>query len=262
MQFDEIRVSAAQGSDFVIPESWCQGRTVYGGLSAALLCDAVSKGIGQDRRLRYLNISFLKPLEANKPFRLNMEEVSAGRTVTVRSGQIVQDGVTRVAAQANFVAKLDSQFEVETFTPPSLKSWDAEGVKGIRGSNVPAYTQFIDFRFATEGLPFQGTGVTELGGWMRFNEAPETMSECHLVCLIDAWPPVPVSYYERVVPLSTINWEIVFVESVDGVDGNQFLGYMARLNFFRDGYGSSTADIWTPDGRCLAKSQQTFVIYG
>ena len=219
-------------------------------------------GIRDDLRLRYLSISFLKPLEANKPFEITMEEISAGRTVTVRSGRIVQDGVTRVAANSNFVAKLESQVEVETFTPPSLKPWDEEGVIRLHGPGSPVFTRYIDFRAALGGLPFQGNGNPELGGWMRFDQTPETFSEAHLVCLIDAWPPVPVSYYKSPVPLSSINWEIHFAEPLNDTDSDQFLGYFARLNFFSNGYGSATANIWAPDGRYLARSQQTFVIYG
>ena len=262
MTFDEIRAIASSGNDVVVPASWGQGRTVYGGLSAGLLCDAVSKGIGPDRRLRYLKISFLKPLEADSAFSLQMEEVSEGRTLTVRSGQIVQGGVVRVAAKANFVARLESQVEVETFEPPTMRPWDADGVARVRGPGVPAFTQFVDFRAAAGGLPFQGKGVPELGGWMRFEQAPDSISKSHLVCLIDAWPPVPASYYNRAVPLSTINWVVHFAEPLDGIRGEDFLGYLARLNFFKDGYGSSSADIWAPDGRLLAKSYQTFVIYG
>lgn len=64
------------------------------------------------------------------------------------------------------------------------------------------------------------------------------------------------------VPLSTINWGIHFAAPLDGVRGDDFLAYLARVNIFRDGYGSSAADISAPDGRLLAKSYQTFVIYG
>jgi acyl-CoA thioesterase len=114
----------------------------------------------------------------------------------------------------------------------------------------------------TKGLPFQGSEVPELGGWMRFDVAPDTVTKSHLVCLIDSFPPAPMTYYDRVVPLSTVNWGIHFAEPLDGVSGEDFLGYLARVNFLKDGYGSSAADIWAPDGRLLAKSYQTFVIYG
>ncbi len=262
MLFDEIRALAATHDDVVVPASWAQGRTVYGGLSAGLLCDAVSQGVDPDRRLRYLKVGFLRPLEAEKPFRIEMEEVSAGRTVVVRSAQIVQDDVARVAVQANFVTRLESQVEIEVFRPPAIKHWDDEGALQMRGPALPAFTQFIDFHVTTEGLPFQGTETSELGGWMRFETAPDALTKSHLVCLIDVWPPAPVPHFDRVVPLSTVNWGIHFAEPLDGIRGDDYLGYLARTNFFKDGYGSSTADIWAPDGRLLARSYQTFVIYG
>ncbi len=262
MQFDEIRAAALASNEVVVPASWAQGRTVYGGLSAGLLCDAVSEGVDPDRRLRYLKVGFLKPLETEKSCRIEMEDVSAGRTVVVRTARIIQDDVARVTAQANFVTRLESDIEIETFRPPTLKPWDAEGALRMRGPGLPAFTRFIDFHATTEGLPFHGSEIPEIGGWMRFESAPDTITKSHLVCLIDAWPPAAVTHYDRVVPLSTINWGIHFAEPLDGVDGSDFLGYLARVNFFRDGYGSSTADIWAPDGRLLAKSYQTFVIYG
>ena len=262
MLFEEIRALAAAHDDVVVPATWAQGRTVYGGLSAGLLCDAVSRGVDPAYRLRYLKVGFLKPLVAEEPFRIEMEEISAGRTVVFRSAEIIQDGAARVIAQANFVTRLESEVEIQTFRPPTLKPPSAPGTVHMRGPGTPSFTQFIDFYATTEGVPFQGHEVPELGGWMRFEETPANITKSHLVCLIDCWPPAPVPYYERVVPLSTISWGIHFAEPLDGVHGDDFLGYLARVNFFSDGYGSSTADIWAPDGRLLAKSYQTFVIYG
>ena len=262
MLYDEIMAEAVANGEVVVPASWAQGRTVYGGLSAGLLCNAASQGVDPNRRLRYLKVSFLKPLETEKPFRIETEEVSTGRTVAVRSAQIIQDDVPRVIVQANFVARMESQIEVETFRPPALQPWNAEGAMRIRGPGAPEFTQFIDFRLTTPGLPFQGSEIPELGGWMRFDTAPDTITKSHLVCLIDAWPPAPVTYLNRVAPMSSVNWGIHFAEPLDGIHGEDFLGYLARVNFFKDGYGSSSADIWAPDGRLLAKSYQTFVIYG
>ncbi len=262
MLFDELRLKVAKSDAAVVPAEWAQGRTVYGGVSAGLLCDAVSRGMDPDRRLRSLDVRFLRPLEAGQPFAIETNEESAGRTVVARSARIMQDGTPRVSLQASFITGLESRIEIGTFRPPTLRPWNAEGTMKMRGPGFPAFTRFIDFHTTTEGLPFRGSEVPELGGWMRFMTAPDIMSTPHLVCLIDAWPPAPVPYYERIVPLSTINWSVHFAEPLDGVSGEDFLGYLARVNFFADGYGSSAADIWAPDGRLLAKSYQTFVIYG
>jgi acyl-CoA thioesterase len=262
MLFDEIRAIAASGDEVTVPASWAQGRTVYGGLSAGLLCDALAQDIEPDRRLRYLKVGYLRPLQTEKPFRIEVEEIAAGRTVVVRSAQAIQDGAARVTAQANFVTRLESRVDIETFRPPGLRPWNAAGAMQMRGPGSPAFTQHIDFHLTTEGLPFHGHEVPELGGWMRFGTAPGTMTKSHLVCLIDAWPPAPVAYYEQVVPLSTVSWGIHFAEPLDGVLGEDFLGYLARVNFFKDGFGSTSADIWAADGRLLAKSYQTFLIFG
>ncbi|MEO1576172.1 MAG: thioesterase family protein, partial [Pseudomonadota bacterium] len=124
------------------------------------------------------------------------------------------------------------------------------------------FTQHMDFWAMTDGVPFQGHEVPELGGWMRFDHGPAVFTPSHLVCLTDTWPPAAVPYLRKVVPMSSINWVMHFAAPLDDIRGDDYLGYLARVNFFKDGYGSSAADIWAPDGRLLATSYQTFVIYG
>ena len=262
MLFDELRTEAAERNEISAPPSWAQGRTVYGGLSAGLLCDAVSRGVDPARRLRYLKVAFLRPLEVEKPFRIGTEHVSEGRTLTVRSGHISQEGTVRVTVQATYVTPLESRVEIETFSPPAIRPIGAEGAIQMRGPHLPAFTRYFDFHVTTDGLPFQGKQVPELGGWMRFDTPPRTFAKSHLVCLIDSWPPASSPCYPDFVPLSSINWGIHFAEPLDGITGEDYLGYLARVNFQKDGYGSSAADIWAPDGRLLAKSFQTFVMFG
>ncbi len=262
MLFDELRAQARDMRAASVPASWAQGRTVYGGLSAGLLCDALCREIDPARRLRYLEVGFLKPLEAEMPFQVETKERSAGRTVVVRTGRIVQDGIPRVTAQANFIRQLESSVSVDRFEAPGLPRRGAPGTFPMRGPHLPAFTQHFDFVAATGVLPFQGHAQPDLGGWMRFEVPPEVFTKAHLVCLIDTWPPAPSPCYERMVPLSTINWGIHFAEPLDGIGGDDDLGYLARTSFFKDGYGSSTADVWAPDGRLLAKSYQTFLFYG
>ncbi len=132
----------------------------------------------------------------------------------------------------------------------------------MRGPQLPAFTCHFDFYVTTGGLPFQGHEASDMGGWMRFEKPPEAFLKPHLVCLIDCWPPAPSPRFDGFVPLSTVNWGIHFAEPLDGIGGADYLGYRAQTNFLKDGYGSSTADVWAPDGRRVARSFQTFLIYG
>ena len=262
MTFDEIRQTALQSDDISVPASWVQGRTVFGGVSAGLLADAVSSDVDATYRLRYLKVGFLKPLAPEQPFCIDVDTVSSGRTVIVRTATLRQGDVVCVSAQANLIARIDSNVVIEPFAPPSLRPPGAEGTLHMRGPLFPTFTQHIDFHATTSGLPFHGGDDPTLGGWMRFETPPERLTNAHLVCLIDVWPPVPVTHYDRIVPLSSVTWGIHFAAPIDDVAGDDYLGYLATANFFRDGYGSSAADIWSTDGRLLAKSYQTFVIYG
>jgi hypothetical protein len=45
-------------------------------------------------------------------------------------------------------------------------------------------------------------------------------------------------------------------------DVNDYLGYHSVAEFNEGGISSSSAYIWRPDGRLLAKSVQTNIIYG
>lgn len=259
MLFDELLKQARAAGRLTVPASWAQGRTVYGGLSAALLCDAMSRET--QRPLRYLKTGFLKPLEVEKPFQIRMEEVSGGRTLQVRTAEIIQEGTVRVTSQAHFVAPLESKIEIETFSAPRLENVGSPHTVPLRNDETPAFLRYFDNHVATAGLPFRGHAISELGGWMRFRDPPRQWSASHLVCAIDAWPPAPAPHLEKPANMSTISWGIHFAEPVDGLDPAAFIAYLARVNFFRDGFGSSTADVWDPSGRLLAKSYQTFVIY-
>ena len=108
MLFDEIRAAAATGADLSVPPSWGQGRTVYGGLSAALATDRLADGVDPAYPLRYLNVNFLKPLAPDTPFRIDVVEVTTGRTIITRSASVVQDDIARVTVKANFVTALEN----------------------------------------------------------------------------------------------------------------------------------------------------------
>lgn len=259
MRFEEILSQSRESSRLTLPDSWAQGRTIYGGLSAALLCDSMSRTT--DRSLRYLKTGFLKPLVAEKPFEILTRTVSEGRTLKVSSADIIQDDVVRVTSQAHFVAPLDSSIEIDTFNAPELKPFDCADAVVLKSPPAPACIRYFDIRVTTDSVPFGGGNTPELGGWMRFQDAPEQFSAAHLVCAIDSWPPAPSTFLKKPAPMSTISWGIHFAGPAEQQDPNAYLGYLARINFFKDGFGSSTADIWNKDGRLLAKSYQTFVVY-
>ena len=54
-----------------VPKDWSQGRTVFGGLSAAMLYSAAREYIEEDRPLRSMTTNFVGPLLFDTPFQIN-----------------------------------------------------------------------------------------------------------------------------------------------------------------------------------------------
>ena len=88
------------------------------------------------------------------------------------------------------------------------------------------------------------------------------LTDSHLVCIIDSWPPTAAPHYEGFKPLSTISWGIHFAEPVSEVNPREHLGYLSKVNFGKNGLSSSEAEVWSPAGKLIARSFQTNIIYG
>ena len=260
MQIDEILSAIRAGQEVQIPDSWAQGRTTFGGLTAAILCEATAKDTDPARPLRNFEIVFTRPLEAQKPFEIEVETLANGKTVTIKTARIIQEGKMRASARADYVLPLQSSVTIDTFKLPQLQA-KATSIH-MKGGHLPIFMQHFDNHLATKALPFSGQAVPETGGWMKFKNAPEKMTNALLICLIDSWPPTASSYYQGFKPLSTLSWNIHFAAPIDEVSAAQHLGYLSKVNFGEHGLSSSQAEIWGSDGQLLAKSLQTNIIYG
>ena len=69
MLFDEVLSKANLKSEFKVPKFWTQGRTVYGGLTAAMLVKVLAEQVNANKQLRVLNVAFAAPSFADKAIR-------------------------------------------------------------------------------------------------------------------------------------------------------------------------------------------------
>lgn len=260
MHIDEILDAIQLGHRPLLPESWAQGRTLFGGLSAAVCLQATRHAVDPARRLRNFEVGFARPFEALKPYEIHTETLGNGRTVTIEVARLVQDGKVRVTSRADYVAPLPTAVAIDPFSPPDFAPLPE--CQPLQGEQLPVFFQHFGNRVATAAMPFSATEVPELGGWMQFAQSPAALTDAHLVALIDSWPPTTAPYYDGFKPLSTISWTIHFAHDVSRLSPAAPIGYHSRANFSEHGISSSRANIWGEDGLLLASSAQTNIIYG
>lgn len=265
MNFIDYLQQVAAGNSLTIDASWGQGRTTFGGLSAALLVHKMQQQYSaNDDVLRSLSVNFCGPLLTEQACKISTQELRSGKSVSHFQGQIIQEDklVTQVAAC--FSKNRESKIVVDTASKELGEPGEGKRLPYIKGL-TPEFTQHIDFAYHSGGFPFTNSKDNYLHGWMRFKDIEGELSNAHLVALIDAWPPATTIKLRGPAPSATVTWALNLVtplaELATPLTGDAWLWYEAEITQAGHGYGHTQAKIYTADGTLLAISNQLVVAY-
>ncbi|MBF7072953.1 thioesterase family protein [Glaciecola sp. MH2013] len=262
---DLIDASANHKQDpdasFIASSQWAQGRTVYGGLSAAMLYAAARPYVASDRVMRANSINFVGPLLSDAPFQITIEIVREGKNVSQIMARALQNGKTCVVSQICFGLGRHSKVKVEsddTHDMPLPK-------KGKFIPQIPKVTpkflKNIDLAIISGGIPFTGRKTSHYHGWMRLKQAPKAISDAHIISLIDAWPPTLLQMMKWPAPASTVSWNLEFIHPHRKIEPTDWFAYKSETRQAADGYGHTEANIWDAHGELIAISRQTVAIF-
>ncbi len=262
MTLDQLLSAVHSGNELVIPASWTQGRTAFGGLVAGLVLERLQAEVVSGRPLQALQVSFVGPVAPETAACIDAEVLREGKSVSQVLGRIVQGGETRLASLASFGEGRESAVSVEAVPAPEARPpEDCQELPFIAGV-VPEFIRHIEMRWAFGHFPFSGKGCRDMGGWMRLRDAPEALTDAHLVALIDAWPPAILPYLNRPAPASSLSWALEMVHPRPSLAPGEWLLYRASIDHAGSGYGHIQAGIWTAGGELVAVSRQTVTVFG
>lgn len=268
MNIDQLLAQARSHSiqthrqpNLTVTADWAQGRTVFGGLSAAMLYAAMQEQVASDRVLRSYSCNFVGPLNTQTPFTIEVEVLRQGSNVTQIAGRIIQHDKVCLIAQACFGVGRKSKIKVLN--------------NDVHGMEVPKKAKFIPqipkvtpkflrhFELAVNkgSLPFAGSDIAEIHGWMRFKQAPEKITDAHLIAIVDAWPPTTLQMLRWPAPASTVSWNIEFIHPHLPVASTDWFAYQAITRQADEGYGHTEANIWDAQGELVAISRQTVAVF-
>ncbi|RMJ05383.1 acyl-CoA thioesterase II [Marinobacter litoralis] len=262
MRIDELLEGVRQGLAVVIPASWGQGRASFGGVVAALTYEVVASRVAPGRPVRAMQVSFVGPVEADVPAVFEVEVLREGKAASQVTGRIVQNGEPRLVCLASFGGDRDSAVQVTPIEGPVAKPVEEcpelPYIKGV----TPEFTQHIEMRWAFGNMPFSGKGGREMGGWMQFREAPDAMTDAHIIALADAWPPAILPYLKGPAPASSLSWNLEIIHPRPVIAPGDWLLYRATVDQAGSGYGHTHAGIWTASGELVALSRQAVTVFG
>lgn len=240
-----------------IPESWLQGRTAFGGLTAALALRAM-RLIVPGVKLRTLQATFLAPVPAGRAT-AQARLLRAGKSASHVEARVMDGDNVAALVVGVFGAARESAVKVAPVVP-ALKPNPRAVPFGYVPNLVPAFTQNFEAKWLQGLPPFTGDTATEHVLEVSMRD-PGPCTESHVLALADFVPPVALSLLKAPAPGATLTW---MLEMIGDFDGAPVGGWRvdAALVAGRDGYTSQSVMLWAPGGRPVALSRQSMVVFG
>ena len=256
MSLGAILAGATRGEgslSAVIPETWQQGRTAYGGLSTVLALAAARRLADDLPPLRSATISFVSPLAGAVEARATL--VRRGRSTSFVDAEVA--GADGVGLKAGFVfmAARDSTIRHDDNPLPPVTDPDTAAVAFRKGG--PGFAANIEWRHAAAE---RRAGVPELLLWVRLRDRDGLDAEAGLLALADALPPGAMPLMTEPRPISSITWLInLLTPTPETGDGWWLL--RSTAHHAAGGFSSQHMTMWNRAGTCVAQGMQSVAIF-
>ncbi len=263
--FNELMAAARSQHLMEVGAGWGQGRTLYGGLTGALLLAHILGLVGNERVLRSLTVSFVGPVAMGQ-IELRGEVLREGKSALQAEARLLQEGQVCAVMLASFGQPRASTIEVSPqFEAPQVRSVaESQQMPYIQGL-MPEFFERYDLHWARGKMPFAGATEPDFAGWMRFRhhagEAAERMDLPHLLGLVDAWPPSVLPLFKTPAAASTMTWTLEIIDWPTDMQAQDYWQYSVHTDAAADGYSHAQAMVWDKHGNLVAISRQTVTVF-
>ena len=259
--FSHIIAALQQQADhfsIALPSDWLQGRTAYGGLSAALCLEATLRRFPDLPPLRSAQFAFVGP--ATGALRIAATMLRRGKSTVFASADL--EGENGLSARATFCfgAERSLGFSFAHLPMPVAPSLDA-GANYFDWPGKPNFMNHFEGRLAAGARPGTPTARPEMLVWLRHRDGDTDGGLASLLALADALPPAATILFPEPAPISTMTWSIDMLDAVPTSAKGWWLVQCAAETA-RQGYSAQSTLIWNSDGRPILAARQTIAIFG
>jgi acyl-CoA thioesterase len=237
-------------------EEWRQGRTLFGGISAALALEATRHAFPDLPSLRSAQFTFAGPAEG--ALWLEPKLLRMGRTAAFVSVSATTALGIAMHALLSFGAARPSAVEYIGLPAPTVLMPDRCPPFFIEAF-APRSTQQFDGRLAGGARPVSSAERPEFLIWLRHRDERAPDGAMSLIALADAPPPGAMTLFQNPAPISTMTWSVdVLATAFSGADW-----HLARMTaeVASGGYSSQSMTLWDSLARPVLTSRQTVAIY-
>ncbi|MFN3960686.1 MAG: acyl-CoA thioesterase [Parvularculaceae bacterium] len=240
-----------------VPENWLQGRTFYGGLTAALCLEGALRTFPGLPPLRSAQISFVGPAEGE--VRVTASMLRQGKSVSFVNADLSGDAGLAARSVFAFGRARASMFNRHFTRPPDLPGPEDAGFFFPPGVEGPAFARNFDVRLAKGGVPVSASKEHDHFIWVRHRD-PEAGSVAALLALADMPPPAIMPMFPTFARISSMTWGLNFLTDHPTTDDGWWL-LESRAENAAEGYSSQDMFIWNRAGEPVIAGRQSVAIF-
>lgn len=237
------------------PESWAQGRTLYGGMTAALAWAIAARSLGDLPPLRSAHIAFAGPAAGQ----LDIAPVLVRRGRSAAFVRVAVAGEAGAAAECLFSCGAPRESKVAHSAPQAPAVPPPEQCEPLFPAGPgPDFARNFALLLAGGQRPLCG-GEPSFTCWTRFTRPQGVDAITGLLALADALPPAAMVSFPAPAVISSMTWSIE-VDRLPATSDGWFLQQVTAEDT-ADGYSRQAMTLWDQQGRRLFAARQTVAIF-
>ncbi|MEM8697058.1 MAG: thioesterase family protein [Pseudomonadota bacterium] len=245
--------STNDGHTVAIPSTWMQGRTAYGGLSAALGLHAAQRSEEDLPPLRSAQISFIGPLAGE--VMISTKLLRRGRTAAFIQSDIHSVKGLGLRAIYVFMQALESEVDYAHHDAPDIGPPPSDD--DLHSGPSEFFTG--NFQYAEKRRP-DAEGTPRFTRWMRLKERDGLDPMIELMAMGDSLPPAAVALQSKGAPVSSINWFANVLEP-EPVTQDGWWIVRTESDLARHGNSSQENGLWASDGTAVLSGMQSVALF-
>lgn len=263
MDLNQAFESLKTQNRITVGADWSQGRSLFGGVTAALMLVKLQHILDKPRRLRSLTVNFVGPVNAAEELYLDARVLRVGKSVVQGEVYLTQGGDVLAVLLASFGQARPSK-AVQTASIPAPQWQPPQDLPTQRdlGGLELAFLHYLDLRWAKGAQAFSGAGRASFGAYTRFQNQAGGFTLAHLIALADGFPPAPSVLLDQIAPMSSLTWTLELLHEPHNITLDDFWQYEVHTDYAAEGYGHTEARMWDKNGVLTLISRQTVTVFG
>lgn len=260
------------GTHFQTTEDWAQGRTIFGGLTAALMLQSIRDRMGHGaagetgaangtaadrpghRALRSLQLVFAAPVPFG-PTRVQSTILRAGKSATLARAEIIGTDGAAALVTAAFGESRSSAIHVPTEQGAAVINPQDLPELPYFPQIVPAFLQQVRLRWARGTFPYSGSAETATSIYLHWR-SPIPDTETGILLYADAVPSPVLSMLPGFAQASSLTWSLEIPDGSATLPLDGWVRMDNHLESVAGGYAHHHSRLFDDQGRLRAISRQ------